>query len=62
MKNVNDSYTFISAAKYVGVSRPMIYYLVKKGLIKVRIHKVTGKKYFYKHDLDKLRVRLQEKD
>ena len=59
MKNINDSYTFLEASKYMGVTRSMIYYWVKKGRLKVRIHKVSGKKYFLKHDLERLKLKLQ---
>ena len=60
--SVNDLYSVVAAGKYLSVSRSMIYYWVKLGLLKFRTHKITGKKYFLRWDLDRLRVKLEKKD
>lgn len=57
-RNVSGYYTLIAAAKYMGVTRTMMYYWHKKGLVKIRIHTISGKGYLLKDDLDKLKAKL----
>jgi len=59
--NASDVYSVSDAAKYMGLSRTMIYYWLKKEAFKIRIHEITGKRYILRWDLDKWKKKLEKK-